>query len=309
MRLTIAVLSSVAILPAAAAHAQSQPSSGQPAAQVPADGGQQVAQQCRDDLQAFGKRVDQEGYWLTGWRSGGAVGTVTATSAPPATVPTTPADGSAAQPGAAPAAGVPSVGAPAAVGPWGNVGWQQAPAYELSTLYDAAYILSARGDQKGCEAVLAELTELYGEYATQLREAGVDPNAVSGWRAQEVLAARPVTEIDRTLRLDDIAGTDLRTPNDEYLGSIEDVVLDPQSGGVAYAIVERDTFLGIGGETVAVPWSALKATPGLNMFVLDVDEAAMEQAPTVDAAAVGDPTQFQARREEIDRYWQGHLQK
>ncbi len=297
MRPTLAALSSVAILPAIAAYAQSQPSGTQPSGQMPAGGDQQVAQQCREDLLAFGERVDQDGYWLTGWRSGGAAGPMTATTPPPATVPSTPAGGTA------------TVGAPAAVGPWGNMGWQQAPAHELGTLYDAAYILSARGDQAGCEAVLAELDQVYGEYTTQLREAGVEPDAVSGWRAREIVAARPVTEMSRTLRLDDIADTDLRSSNDEYLGSVEDVVLDPQSGSVAYAIVERDTFLGIGGDSVAVPWSALKATPGLNMFVLNVDQGTIEEAPTVDPDTLGDPSEFQARRAEIDRYWQSHLQQ
>ena len=157
--------------------------------------------------------------------------------------------------------------------------------------------------------MLAALDQLYGQYRTQLREAGVDPDAVSGWRVQEGLAARPVAEIEHSLRLDDIAGTDLRNPNDQYLGSVEDLMLDPGSGSIAYAIVERGSFLGIGGESVAVPWSALKATPGLNMFILDVDEATMGEAPAVDAGAVGDPAQFQARRQEIDDYWQSHLQQ
>ena len=222
---------------------------------------------------------------------------------------TTPPGDTVAEPGAAPTSGAPSASAPAVVGPWGNVGWQQAPAYELGTLYDPASILAARGDQQGCETVLAALDQLYGQYRTQLREAGVDPDAVSVWRAREVLAARPVAEIERSLRLDEIAGTDLRNPNDQYLGSVEDLMLDPGSGSIAYAIVERGSFLGIGGESVAVPWSALKATPGLNMFILDVDEATMGEAPAVDAGAVGDPAQFQARRQEIDDYWQSHLQQ
>ena len=198
------------------------------------------------------------------------------------------------------------LGAPAAVGPWGNMTWQQAPALELGTLHDAAYILAGRGDEQGCRTVLAALERAYGEYAGQLREAGVDPNAVSGWRAQEILAAKPVTELGRTLRLDEIAGTDLRTPNDEYLGSVEDLVLDPERGGVAYAVVERGAFLGIGGKSVAVPWDRLKATPGLNMLVLDVEKAAMEGAPTVEPGSLGDPEQFRERRQEIDQYWQQH---
>jgi sporulation protein YlmC with PRC-barrel domain len=309
MRATLVLLSTMAVLPAAAAWGQADPATGQqPSAPMPAVGGQQqVAEQCQNALRAFGERVDREGYWLTGWREARGAGI----GAPPAAATATgaPADpaaspGGAAAPQQEPVAGL---GAPAAVGPWGNMTWQQAPALELGTLYDAANILAARGDEQGCQTVLASLDRAYGEYAGQLREAGVDPNAVSGWRAQEILAAKPVTDLGRTLRLDDIAGTDLRTPNDQYLGSVEDVVLDPQSGGVAYAVVERGAFLGIGGDSVAVPWSSLKATPGLNLFVLDVDEAAMEGAPTVEPGSMGDPAQFQQRRQEIDRYWQQHL--
>lgn len=270
----------IALLPAAAALAQADPGTSPPAQQVqqPAQPGQQqVAQQCQEDLAAFRARMDEDGYWLTGWRYGGA-----------------------AQPAAPPVEGA---GAPVG-GPWGSVAWQHAPHYELGTLYEAAAILARRGDEQGCQTVLAELTQLYDRYTQELRQAGVDPGQVAGWRAQQLAAAQPVEQIERTLRLDEITGTDLRNLQDEYLGSIEDIVFDPRTGGIAYVVVERGGFLGIGSRSVAVPWQALQATPGLNTFVLNVDEQAMENAPEVDPEALSDPTRFQERRQEIEQYWQ-----
>jgi hypothetical protein len=188
IRLLLAV-SALAVVPLSSTLAQTAPTSSpqdqQPAA--PAPGQPHVAQPCLDDLAALGERMTDEGYWLTGWRQGGALGApapspaASALPEPDAPVPATPANGGEPDPTTA----APSPG----LHPWGAVTWQQAPGHELRTLYAAAEVLARRGDQQGCQAVLAKLSEIYDQYAGELRQAGVEPGEVTSWRAQRLALA------------------------------------------------------------------------------------------------------------------------
>lgn len=257
----------------------------------------QIAQQCMDDLRAFGQEMSQDGYWLSGYRDAWGwrgYGVGPGPGAEPVD-PNAPA-GAPAQQGEAAAPGEP-------VGPWGEAQWQMAPGYQVRVLYSAANILALRGDEQGCQQVLGETRDLYGGYVEQLREAGVEPNEVTGWRQEQIAASRPVTETEPIVNIDNITGTEVRNTEDEYLGSIEDVIVSPD-GGIGYAVVAYGGFLGIGETYVAVPWKQLRVTPGYNTFVLNVPADAVENAPTVDPDILRDQNAFQQRQQEIDRYWQ-----
>jgi sporulation protein YlmC with PRC-barrel domain len=303
MHAMLLTASAIAILSAGTALAQSnqqaQPQQQQPAqAQAGgAQGQQQVAQQCLDDLAAFRERMDEEGYWLTGWRDMGVGYGVPHAGAAGAPPPDTTGGTAAGAP--------PPATAPTMAGPWGGVGWAQSPNVELRALYTAAGVFARRGDEQGCQTVLSELNQMYDQYSAQLRQAGVEPGEVTGWRVQQLASAQPVSELNRRLRIDNIVGTDLRNPQDQYLGTVEDVVLNPQTGDISYVIVERGGFLGIGENQVPVPWQALQATPGLNTFVLAVDEAVMNGAPQLEPGMAG-AGGLDQRRQEIDQYWQQH---
>ncbi|MFC7610939.1 PRC-barrel domain-containing protein [Teichococcus aestuarii] len=145
---------------------------------------------------------------------------------------------------------------------------------------------------------------VYGEYAGQLREAGVEPGQMVSYRQQQLAAAQPVTEMRRNFRADTITGTDVRNPQDESLGSVEDVVLNPGTGEIGYVILSRGGFLGLGEDYVAVPWARLRATPQMDSFVLPMSEAQLEKAPSVDPDSFADGGAGQQRRQEIDRFWQ-----
>ncbi|ANW00895.1 hypothetical protein LMTR13_12645 [Bradyrhizobium icense] len=168
-------------------------------------------------------------------------------------------------------------------------------------------MLAHRGDQEGCARVVAELRDLYTNYVGELRQAGVDPGRVTSWRQERIVAAQPVKELERAISIDDVTGTQLRNTQDKRLGSIHDVVVDPQSGQISHVIVARGGFLGFGENHVIVPWQALRATPDLNLFVLNVRDQVMEQAPTVNTGRIGDHSLFQQQRERAEQYWQEHV--
>ena len=46
----------------------------------------------------------------------------------------------------------------------------------------------------------------------------------------------PVTSKNASFRSDELLGTDVRNPQDEALGSVEDLVMSPQTGEIAYLV-------------------------------------------------------------------------
>jgi sporulation protein YlmC with PRC-barrel domain len=302
------LLTAGAVIALSAGAAAAQTTTTQPSqAGTTGQADRQVAEGCLDQLEQMRARMTEEGFWLTGWRYGTGAGTGAPISGPAgagtAAAPP-PAVGTDAQPAAGPEATAADTDTSGATYPWGSPGWTISPSYEMRTLYGAAYVLAQKGDEQGCNAVVASLEDSYNSYAGQLREAGVDPEEVSGWRVQQLAAAVPVGELGN-VRLDNVTGTDIRNLQDENLGSVEDVVIDPQSGEIAYLIVARGGFLGIGQDHVAVPWQRLKATPGLSTFVLEVEEDQFAQAPEVEPRQFNTQEGLDARREEIDAFWQG----
>lgn len=266
----------------------------QPPAQQPA--GQARMSQCGQEVAAFGRTMNEEGFWLSGYRRGYgwyAPGLAPG-GLPPMAARTPPVAGT------PPAAGAPAAGAGA---PFGNVDWGTAPAQALRTLYAAAHVLDQNGSDQACRTVVAEARQMYAAYTAQLREAGVEPGELRSYRQRQLALARPVTERARGMRVNAITNTDVRNLQDEYLGSVEDIAFDPQTGEIAYVIIERGGFLGIGEDYVAVPWQQLRVTPALDTFVLDIPEDRMEAAPKVDRDVFATDEGYVRRRGEVDAFW------
>jgi sporulation protein YlmC with PRC-barrel domain len=66
------------------------------------------------------------------------------------------------------------------------------------------------------------------------------------------------------------------------LGEIEAIMLDVQSGRIAYAVLSFGGFLGMGTKLFAIPWSALTLDAEEKRFVLDVSKERLENAPGFD---------------------------
>ncbi len=71
-------------------------------------------------------------------------------------------------------------------------------------------------------------------------------------------------------------------PKGEDLGSIEELMLDVNSGRIAYAVLSFGGILGIGDKLFAIPWDALKLDTVNERFVLDMDKQMLEDAPGFD---------------------------
>jgi sporulation protein YlmC with PRC-barrel domain len=83
----------------------------------------------------------------------------------------------------------------------------------------------------------------------------------------------------RVLPATALTGDRVRNAAGEELGTIEEIVLDPESGRIAYAVLSFGGFLGIGDKLFAVPWTALRIDRGEHEFRLDADRGTLEKAP------------------------------
>jgi len=54
---------------------------------------------------------------------------------------------------------------------------------------NAAIVLARRGNEQACQAVLAEVGQVYGQRVAQLRQARIEPGQVISWRQRLILAS------------------------------------------------------------------------------------------------------------------------
>jgi hypothetical protein len=76
-----------------------------------------------------------------------------------------------------------------------------------------------------------------------------------------------------------VAGTPVYSLAGEKLGSVEDVMIDKQSGHIAYAVLSFGGFLGVGERHHPMPWAALHYDTEMGGYVVNLDRATLEGAP------------------------------
>lgn len=78
---------------------------------------------------------------------------------------------------------------------------------------------------------------------------------------------------------DKVEGTNVYNLAGEKLGSIDDIMIDQQSGQVRYAVMEFGGFLGMGTDRYPIPWSMLKYDDAKSGYIVPLDKAKLEKAP------------------------------
>lgn len=178
------------------------------------------------------------------------------------------------------------------------------PRQKMQVLRDAAYVYALDGDEQACETVLASMRQVYEEHQELVGIENDDPNARAAWRRAHLAQASPVTKMNRMMRADVIIGADIRTPEDETLGEIEDIVLDPARQTIAYVLASRGGLLGLGEELVAVRWTDLRATADHEIYVLEASPEAFAAAPKAERGSF-EESGDNGWRDTLDQYWAG----
>ena len=122
---------------------------------------------------------------------------------------------------------------------------------QLRALQQAAQGAAQKGNAPACQAILGE--------ATALQESIAHPRAIAA---------------------DDLEDAKLRSPDGKDMGEISELVIDPATGRIAYAVVELGGFLGIGDSDFPVPWALF--APSGDGYVLNVPKDKLTNAPRFD---------------------------
>jgi len=91
--------------------------------------------------------------------------------------------------------------------------------------------------------------------------------------APGVVTGKPLIESDR------VEGTYVYDPQGNNIGSIKRLMIEKIGGKVAYAVMAFDTFLGMGGEEYAIPWSKLDYDTSLGGYRTDITEEQLRGSP------------------------------
>jgi sporulation protein YlmC with PRC-barrel domain len=101
-----------------------------------------------------------------------------------------------------------------------------------------------------------------------------------------------------------IKGTHVKNLQNQDLGEIEEVLVEPDTGHVRFVVLEVGGFLGLGATKVAVPWTAFQLAPGASKpkWVLDADKEKLKNAPKV-AGKNYERLYTKAEAEPVFVYW------
>ena len=79
-----------------------------------------------------------------------------------------------------------------------------------------------------------------------------------------------------------LKGDAIKNLNDEKLGDLEEIVIDLESGRVAYGVLAAGGFLGMGEKFFAIPWDMFTVDADDHSLVVDLNKEVLDDAPGFD---------------------------
>ena len=78
---------------------------------------------------------------------------------------------------------------------------------------------------------------------------------------------------------DKVEGTAVYDQGGDRLGTIDNFMVNKQSGQAEYAVMQFGGFLGIGADHYPIPWSMLTYSTDHGGYVVDLDKDMLQDAP------------------------------
>lgn len=118
----------------------------------------------------------------------------------------------------------------------------------------------------------------------------------------EARSATAARQAAGDMRASKLIGTQVRNPQDENLGKIDDLVVDVNNERVAYAVLAFGGALGMGDKLFAYPMSVFRPTADGKELVLNLDKDKLRQAPGFERKNWPDWDK-DAYRADVDRHF------
>ncbi len=80
-----------------------------------------------------------------------------------------------------------------------------------------------------------------------------------------------------------VEGTTVYNEEGETLGTIHNFMVDKKTGQVDYAVLSFGGLFGLGTNHYPIPWDRLSYSEELGGYVVDIDKATLEDAPSYGA--------------------------
>jgi sporulation protein YlmC with PRC-barrel domain len=110
--------------------------------------------------------------------------------------------------------------------------------------------------------------------------------------------------MQQTSRASKIIDSSVKNFHGYDLGEIKDLVIDPETGHIVYAVISFGGVFGLGDKLFSVPWKALRWTGNKTHYTLDIDKTTLEKAPGFDKNHWPDSSsKWDQQRKEVDQFY------
>lgn len=88
--------------------------------------------------------------------------------------------------------------------------------------------------------------------------------------------------IRRVLSASTLIGDTIENSRGEKIGKLEEIMIDLESGRIAYGVLSFGGFLGIGDKLFAIPWQKLHVDQQKECIILNVSKERFDDMPGFD---------------------------
>lgn len=153
------------------------------------------------------------------------------------------------------------------------------------------------GQQEGTGAGASVQNEQEESSRNSLAAANTGQATMSTGQEQNT-AQHPI----RDMRVSEVLDMEVRNPQGEELGTIEDLVLDVKNEQVHYVVLSHGGILGVGNKLFAYPIKAFQPGQEADKLVLNMPKERLENAPGIDKDQWPDWSNPRYRS-DVDRYF------
>jgi sporulation protein YlmC with PRC-barrel domain len=87
---------------------------------------------------------------------------------------------------------------------------------------------------------------------------------------------------------EDVHGTEVYGADRKHIGEVDHLMIDKESGRVAYVVISFGGFMGLGHSHYPIPWGALTYDTQLGGFRTNITEQQLKDAPEFSDDSWGD---------------------